>query len=409
MWFEYLNIARKVLVAHKFRSILTVLSITIGAFSIVLMSSLAQSGSTTLLHDIEDLGGARLIGIFPHPPEREEGKASSYTHGITVPDRDVLFSSVPHLEAHTMWTRWGNKDVIADNGHMYRARVFAGDGDWFDTNKLEIGDGRFFSEEENRRHQKLCVVGHKTALALWDDGKAVGHTLQIGPLRCRVVGQSGTREFMGRMMGLDRLDYIAVPFETLADLDPKVRMGAQIILKSDAEKNNDIVKRVANALLSERHHGVDDFQIFDFARVMDNFTGFFRIMSIIVGFIAGIALIVGGVGVMNMMLVSVSERVREIGIRKAIGANPNDIGRQFLLEAIVLAGSGGAVGVSGGIGMTLVASAVIRHFKPRWITVIADDSAIIALCVSVGVGLLFGYFPARRAAKLDAITAIRGS
>jgi putative ABC transport system permease protein len=291
---------------------------------------------------------------------------------------------------------------------MYRARVFAGDGDWFDTNKLEIGDGRFFSEEENRRHQKLCVIGHKTADALFD-GKAIGHTMQIGPLRCRIVGQSGTREFMGKMMGLDRLDYVAVPFESLADIDPKVRLGAQIILKSDEEKNNDIVKRVANAILSERHHGVDDFQIFDFARIMDQFTGFFRTLSIIVGFIAGIALLVGGVGVMNMMLVSVSERVREIGIRKAIGANPSDIGRQFLLEAIVLAGSGGAVGVSGGIGMALAASAIIRHFKPRWITVIADDSAIIALCVSVGVGLLFGYFPARRAAKLDAIAAIRGS
>jgi putative ABC transport system permease protein len=407
VWFEYLNIARKVLVAHKFRSLLTVLSITIGAFSIVLMSSLAQSGSTTLLHDIQDLGGARLIGIFPHPPEREEGKASSYTHGITVPDRDVLFSSVPHLEAHTMWTRWGNKDMIADNGRMYRARVFAGDGDWFDTNKLEIADGRFYTEEENSRHQRVCVIGHKTADALWD-GSPVGHTMQIGLLRCRVVGVSGTREFMGRMMGLDRLDYVAVPFETLADIDPTVRAGAQIILKSDVEANNDIVKRVANAILSARHHGVDDFQIFDFARVMDGFIGFFRVMSIIVGFIAGIALLVGGVGVMNMMLVSVSERVREIGIRKAIGANPSDIGRQFLLEAIVLAGSGGAVGVSGGIGMAVAASAIIRHFKPRWITVIASDSAIIAICVSVGVGLLFGYFPARRAAKLDAIAAIRG-
>lgn len=408
MFFEYLNIARKVLVAHKFRSLLTVLSITIGAFSIVLMSSLAQSGSTTLLHDIQDLGGARLIGIFPKPAEREEGKASSYTRGITVPDRDVLFSSVPHLEGHSMFTRWGNKDIIADNGRMYRSRVFGGDGDWFDTNKLDIGDGRFFSEEENRRHQKLCVVGHKTAEALWD-GSPVGHTMQIGPLRCRVVGVSGTREFMGKMMGLDRLDYVAVPFETLGDVDPKTSLAGQLILKTDEEKNNDIVKRVANAILSQRHHGVDDFQIFDFSRVMDQFIGFFHIMSVIVGFIAGIALLVGGVGVMNMMLVSVSERVREIGIRKAIGANPSDIGRQFLLEAIVLAGSGGAVGVSGGIGMAIAASSLIRHFKPRWITVIADDSAIIALCVSIGVGLLFGYFPARRAARLDAITAIRGS
>jgi putative ABC transport system permease protein len=119
--------------------------------------------------------------------------------------------------------------------------------------------------------------------------------------------------------------------------------------------------------------------------------------------------VVGGVGVMNMMLVSVSERVREIGIRKAIGASPSDISRQFLLEAILLAGVGGAVGVGGGIGMSIVASTVIRMFKPTWVTVIASQSAVVALVVSAGVGLLFGYFPARRAAKLDAITAIRGT
>jgi putative ABC transport system permease protein len=107
--------------------------------------------------------------------------------------------------------------------------------------------------------------------------------------------------------------------------------------------------------------------------------------------------------------VSVSERVREIGIRKALGASPTDIGSQFLLEAIVLAGSGGVIGVSGGVGMAYLVSAVIRHFKPRWVTVIADGSVLVALCVSIGVGLVFGFFPARRAAKLDAINAIRGA
>jgi putative ABC transport system permease protein len=209
--------------------------------------------------------------------------------------------------------------------------------------------------------------------------------------------------------GFDWLDFVAVPMETMADTDIKVRPAARIQLKTDGPESNDIVKRVANAILSERHHSVDDFQIFDFSRVMERFSGVFGIMQTIVSFIAGIALLVGGVGVMNMMLVSVSERVREIGIRKAIGASPNDIGRQFLLEAILLAAVGGAIGVGGGIGMSILASSVIRHFKPTWVTVVANDAAIIAMCVSAGVGLFFGYFPARRASKLDAITAIRGS
>jgi putative ABC transport system permease protein len=228
-------------------------------------------------------------------------------------------------------------------------------------------------------------------------------------LRCRIVGQSNSREFLGNFMGLDRLDYLAAPFETMADVDPKVKPGAHIQLKSDVQSSNEIVKRVANVILTQRHHGVDDFQIFDFSGIMNQFTGFFRIMSIIVGFIAGIALLVGGVGVMNMMLVSVSERVREIGIRKTIGANPSDIGRQFLLEAMVLSGTGGLIGAGSGVAAAIGASTLIRHFKPRWVTVIADESVLIALAVSIGIGLLFGYFPARRASKLDAITAIRGN
>jgi putative ABC transport system permease protein len=199
-----------------------------------------------------------------------------------------------------------------------------------------------------------------------------------------------------------------MPLETVNEVDQKAKQAAQMNVKTNDQQHNDIVKRIANALLVERHHGVDDYMIFDMAGLMVKFTSFFAVMQTIVGFIAGIALLVGGVGVMNMMLVSVSERVREIGIRKAIGANPRDISRQFLLEAIVLAGTGGLIGVLGGIGMSIGASALIRHFKPSWVTVIAHGAVISALSVSVGVGLVFGYFPARRAAKLDAITAIRG-
>ena len=200
-----------------------------------------------------------------------------------------------------------------------------------------------------------------------------------------------------------------MPLETVNEVDPAAKAGAQRHIKTDDVQHNDIVKRIANALLADRHHHIDDYEIFDLSSVLSSFNSFFAIMRTIVGFIAGIALLVGGVGVMNMMLVSVSERVREIGIRKAIGANPSDIGRQFLLEAIVLAGTGGIVGAGAGAGCALLACSIIRHFQPTWVTVLAHGAIVAALCVSFGVGLLFGYFPARRASKLDAIAAIRGS
>jgi putative ABC transport system permease protein len=131
------------------------------------------------------------------------------------------------------------------------------------------------------------------------------------------------------------------------------------------------------------------------------------IMKSIVAFLAGIALLVGGVGIMNIMLVSVSERVSEIGIRKALGASPADIGRQFLLEAVLLSLSGGLVGITLGVGGTIAGSALIRHFKPHWVTAISQPAVIGAFVVTLLIGVGFGYFPARRAGRLDPVLAIR--
>jgi putative ABC transport system permease protein len=408
LWLEYFRIAQKVLTRHKFRSSLTVLSITIGAFSIVLMSSLAQSGLTTLFRGIEELGGGRLILIAPKPPEREEARQSSYTRGITGDDADILFQRLPHLVEHSMFTPLGRQQLIADNGRMVRTDLVAGDGDFFAFTKLAVARGRFFTADDNERHAKLCVVGHKLATRLWD-GDAVGHTLIIDGLRCKVTGQATDHEWWGMDYDFDWLDFVAVPIDSLYEVDHKAYTQGQVQLKTEDQRDNDIVKRIVNKLLVDRHHGVDDFQIFDFAALMSRFKAIFAIMETIVGFIAGIALVVGGVGVMNMMLVSVSERVREIGIRKAIGATPIDIGRQFLLEAMVLSGAGGGIGVVTGIVCAIGASALIRVFKPTWVTVLPVGAIVAALVVSIGVGLGFGYFPARRAARLEAINAMRGA
>ena len=169
----------------------------------------------------------------------------------------------------------------------------------------------------------------------------------------------------------------------------------------------DIVKRIVNAVLLERHHGLDDFRLFDFETRLKGFFQVFLIMKIIVGLLAGISLVVGGVGIMNIMLVSVSERVREIGIRKALGATPADIGRQFLVEATLLSGVGGAVGVGMGILGALAGGAIIAHFKPTWLTLISQPAVVVALSSSALIGLGFGYWPARTASRLDPVVAIR--
>jgi putative ABC transport system permease protein len=400
-----LRIAQKVLRTHKFRSTLTVLSITIGAFSIVLMSSLAQSGLTTLVKNIEEIGGARLLFISPKKPLRMERKAESYSAGITLADRDLLYAELPHVATHSTYTQRERKDILGDSGETGRADLVAGDAAVLDVFKMKLERGRTFTEDENRGHHKVCVVGHKTAQQLFG-GDALGHWVTVPGLRCRVIGQLADED-RWMDLGFSWSELVVMPLESYNDGDATAEKSATILVMTDDKSNNDTVKRIANALLTARHHGVDDFEIFDFARIMNKFDQVFSVMRAIVGFVAGIALLVGGVGVMNMMLVSVSERVREIGIRKAIGASPRDISQQFLWEAIVLSGSGGLVGILGGVAMALGTIPLIKHFKPGWVGVIDHRATTVALLVSVAIGLIFGFFPARRAAKLDAILAIR--
>jgi putative ABC transport system permease protein len=407
LFWEYLRIAARVLSAHKFRSALTVLSITIGAFSIVVMSSLADSGLTTLARGLEDIGGARLIDVGAKKPERGDAKRISYFRGITVTDGDALFAALPHIEEKTMWSSLWRRDMISDTGQFSRSDLVAADGGFLALFKMRLAKGRGFSEDENRQHAKVCVIGHKTAEKLFGEVDALGRWVTTQGTRCRVIGQLADQPRWGINFGFDWLDVLVVPVNTLADVEPTVMPAIQITMKTDSATHNEAVKRILNALLVERHHNVDDFEIFDFSTFMNKFDAMFATMKAIVGFIAGIALLVGGVGVMNMMLVSVSERVREIGIRKAIGASPLDISAQFLLEAIVLAGSGGLIGTLAGIGGAVLSGAVIGHFNKTWVSIVAHDAVIAALVVSVGVGVVFGFFPARRAGRLSAIEAMR--
>lgn len=406
-FWSYLQIATRALAGHKFRSTLTVLSITLGAFAIVLMTSLAESGLTTLMRGLEDLGGSRLILLVGKKPERAEQKSASYTRGLTLADRELLRGALSTVEARSLYAPLWRKDIVADSGVLSRTDFVVADAGFFELFKMKLSDGRVFDESENREHRKMCVVGHKLAERLWPGDRAVGRSATIAGLRCRIVGQLENRDRWGVNMGFDWLDVIIVPIDTYADLLPPILNQAELLMRTDSVESNDLTKRIINALLKERHNGIDDFEIIDFARFLKNFQQVFFIMKMIVAFIAAIALLVGGVGVMNMMLVSVSERVREIGIRKALGASPWAIGTQFLTEAVLLSGSGGAVGVGSGILLATIANRVIHGFQPNWVGVIAEGAVIAALSVSLAIGVVFGFLPAFRAARLDPVEALR--
>jgi putative ABC transport system permease protein len=405
---DIVRMAVRALAQSRGRSMLTMLSITIGAFAIVVMSSLAESGLATLNRGIEELGGARLLLVVQKAPERAEAKQMAYARGITLADRERLFEGLPHVAGLSLFSRLGKKDVTAESGARATTHVLAVDARFFDAFRMRVGRGRAFTEEENRGRAALCVVGHKLAEKIGPaPAEPLGRFLTVGPLRCRIAGVLADTDRFGVGFGFDWTDLVIAPSETMGDLDAQVLERASIIVTTDAPGSNELVKRLVNARLSARHPGVDDFTLLDFSGVMERFGAIFRAMELIVALLAGISLVVGGVGVMNMMLVAVAERVKEIGIRKALGAPPRAIGAQFLAESVLLAGIGGGVGVGLGLGVAFVASTLIARSLSSWQLSLAPWSAAGAFGVSMVLGVGFGWLPAQKAARLDPVEAMR--
>jgi putative ABC transport system permease protein len=405
---ETVKMALSALAQNRGRSVLTVLSITVGAFAIVLMSSLAESALTTMMAGIEDIGGARILLVVPKTPERGQAKQFAYARGVTLADRDRLERDLPHVESLTLYSSLGDVEVLAESGAKATTSLVAADARFLQAMKMNLARGRAFTDEENRGRSAFCVVGSELAEKVGPAESApLGGFLTVGQLRCRVIGVLAKTERFGANFGFDVNNLVVTPSEAMADLDPSVALGAMLFVKTDSKSANDIVKRVLNARLVARHPGVDDFTFLDFAGIMTTFERTFAGMELLVALLAGIALFVGGVGVLNMMLVAVSERVKEIGVRKALGAPPRAIGAQFLSEAILLSTLGGGAGVVLGLASAIGASALIGHFLKSWQTSLAPWAPTSALIVTIGLGVVFGWAPAKRAAALAPVEAMR--
>ncbi|MET0594421.1 MAG: FtsX-like permease family protein, partial [Polyangiaceae bacterium] len=309
-------------------------------------------------------------------------------------------------EALTLFAGLDEQDITSDIGRSARADLVAADESFFDLMRMRVAAGRPLGADDIRGATQNCVVGPKVAEAIWFDSP-LGKKLAVGNLHCRVVGLFADNNRWGTDFGFDWNNVVVVPFRTAVLRLPDVRKNAGLALRTDSRFANDVVKKMVNARLDRTHAGVDDFAIFDLAQVMDRFESTFALLELLVALFSGIALLIGGVGIMNMMLVSVSERVREIGIRKAIGATPSNLSEQFLLESSLLSTAGGAAGVLLGLGAVFAAGIVIRTSLTGWISVYSAPAALLALGASAFTGIAFGWFPARRAARLDPVEAIR--
>ena len=419
---------------NKMRSLLTMLGIVIGVASVLAMIAIGDGAKLLVLEDLEKLGGANHFRLYRNDWIKKDGRWERNRSGEYFKYEDVLAIEAECPSVAGAWPRlnYYNILVLADDGSETRTGVIGVTPYYEIGMNWGIGQGRFISEEDIVNRTKVCVLGISEAINLFGDqqpvGDAIGKEVKIildssGEMggwrrnrvaeRFTIVGvmtQRGqTLAFGGGSWSLD--NRLLIPLTTMqerfAGTDHIRTMSVQAKTVDLVEKAMEEVKTV----IRRRHRNRDDFfEIWEMHRSMEELDKVSMIIKIMLGSIAGFSLLVGGIGIMNMMLVSVTERTREIGLRKAVGARRKDILLQFLIEAVLMCGVGGLLGIGLGIfagqGMANIAVKVVK-IVPEWPAVLSVQWMVISVIFSASIGIFFGLYPAIRAAQLAPIEALR--
>jgi putative ABC transport system permease protein len=293
---------------------------------------------------------------------------------------------------------------VAVASRRHRTSVTGSDNSFFEVRGYVIDKGRLFSRAEIQSGAASCVIGSTVRANLFQSRDPIGATLRVGSVPCQIVGLLVSKGQAG--MGQDQDDLVVMPMRTVQRrITGNDNIQTIFVAAREGQPTGVVAERVRGLLRQRRHRGPgldDDFTIRDMAEIAETVTGASTALTALLGAIAAVSLLVGGIGIMNIMLVSVTERTREIGIRLAIGAFGSEVMMQFLLEAIVLSTLGGVIGICLGlVGSYFAADALSLPF------VVAPDIVILAFAFSALVGVVFGYLPARKAAGLDPIEALR--
>ncbi len=393
-----IKVALNSLMANKLRSFLAMLGIIIGVGAVISMLAMGSGARKQVMKRISSMGTNLLV---IHPGQRGfRGVMSGTSQKLKLEDAKAILEQVPELYQVAPVVR-GNIQLKFFNKNT-RTNVVGSSITYFPVLNFKIDKGRAFTEGEVDLMARVAVVGPTTAGNLFGRNNPVGETIKIKGINFLVIGTTKAKGSVGRR---DPDDQVVIPYRTamkqihgvdyLNEIDIQVRTNADINGARDR----------AAAILRKRHKltkGVpDDFHIHNQTEMVETASEVGRTFTVLLASIACISLLVGGIGIMNIMLVTVTERTREIGVRKAIGAKNRDILLQFLIEAVILSGFGGILGAAVGIG----AAQMISEWT-RFLTVTEFSSVILALSFSASVGIFFGYYPARRAALLDPIEAL---
>jgi len=407
----YLDVLRTAIFALRgnwMRSALTSLGVIIGIAAVIVMVSVGQGTQAEIDRMVSGLGSQRL-DISPGSRRTTGGarQASSSFFTLSEGDAEAIREEIPEVQLVSGSLRGSSQIVF---GEKNWASSWQGvQPDFFEINGWTIVEGSGFEPHDYSGAGKSVIIGETVRRELFGEDSGVGQTVRIGRTPFTVVGVLNSKGQGG--FGQDQDDVVMVPLETgrrrlLGAMGLPAGAVMQIALTVANADDLPYVQGEVEALLRQRHRiapgAEDDFTVRNISEIVATRTATTRLMSLLLGAVATISLIVGGIGIMNIMLVSVTERIREIGLRMAVGAGPTDVRRQFLAEAMLLSLGGGVLGIAIGVGGALL----VGHFSDLP-TALSSQVVLLAAGFSVATGLFFGYYPARKASQLDPIEALR--
>ena len=402
-----LRVAMRALAVNKLRSLLTMLGIIIGVAAVIVMIAVGGGAQARVEEQIRALGSNLLLILSGARTQSgvRLGVGSNYT--LSEDDAIAINREIP--EAVAAPALRGGAQVIWGNSN-WSTQIYGTTNEYLEVRQWPLADGRAFEPAELTAGGKVCLVGQSVVRQLFSNANPLGQVIRIKRVPFTVIG---VLENKGQsMMGTDQDDIIVVPIATArgrvlgsANL-AKQRAVSTIWVKVADGQDTKVVEEQVRSLLRQRHRlqaeAEDDFSLRNLAEVMAAQEASSRVLALLLAAVASVSLVVGGIGIMNIMLVSVTERTREIGLRMAVGARTRDILGQFLVEAVTLSLIGGLAGIAIGVGTAMG----IAHFA-GWRIVLAPESVLLAVAFAFAIGVFFGFYPARKAARLNPVEALR--
>ena len=393
------RVALRALRRNSMRSILTALGIIIGVGAVITMVSIGNGAKAQVEAQVASLG-QNLITVFPGSFSMGGMRSGfGFSPTLTPEDADAIAADVQDIDGISPEVR--DRNQVLANGLNWNTNVNGVGPDYPYVRSWGIAQGSMFTEQEVKSLAKVAVIGKTTADQLFPNEDPIGQTIRIRNLPFRIIGVLSQKGFS--ISGSDQDDVVLVPYTSHMRRISRRTHISQLLIQANSPENIDKVKLAVEDLLTQRRRGREpDFTVRTQEEIASAATQTSKTMTLLLAAIAGVSLVVGGIGIMNIMLVSVTERTREIGIRLAIGAHGRDVLTQFLIEAILLSSLGGIIGVILGIA----ASQFVSYYN-GWPVLVSTTSVVVAVTFSATVGVFFGFYPARKAAQLDPIDALR--